>query len=159
VLDFSGTQRQAPERLSEHLAVPDDRGRRSLQETHGTLVPRQPSIQRRVDRDEGDGTDRGTGQAVVIADDRALDDVGQQKDHDEIDRVQVRQAPFAAQPEQDHDKAWTPTVRRRLPDPDALQPQDTWIWSEQTAHPAIVDPSTFARVQELLAACGPATQG
>ena len=50
-------------------------------------------------------------------------------------------------------------MRRRLPDPDALEPQDTWIWSEQTAHPAIVDPSTFARAQELLAARGPATQG
>lgn len=40
-----------------------------------------------------------------------------------------------------------------------LEPQDTRIWAEQTAHLAIVDPSTFARAQELLAARGPATQG
>src|ERR1035437_6986343 len=52
-----------------------------------------------VHRDEGDGSDHPANDRRIIADHRVLYHVGQQEDHDEVTRVQTRQAPLAGEPE------------------------------------------------------------
>jgi hypothetical protein len=61
---------------------------------------RDTPVQRGVDQDQRDSSDDPTEKRVVVADHRVLHDVGQKEDHDEVERVQICEVPFAGKAEQ-----------------------------------------------------------
>ena len=56
-----------------------------------------------VHHQQRDGTDQPSGDRVVVADDRVLHRVRQREQHDEVERVELRQLAFAEDAQQ-HDE-------------------------------------------------------
>jgi hypothetical protein len=57
-----------------------------------------------VDRQQRRRADDAPGDGVVLPDDRVLDGVGQRQQHDEIERVELRELPFAGEPQHEDQK-------------------------------------------------------
>src|SRR5580693_4897983 len=99
VVEIAAPQGQLPPRLLDNVAVADHGRRAPFEDLGGGGADGDQPVDRRVHRDQRDRPDQAADQGSVIADDRILHHIGQQEDHDEIERIHARQAALASEPE------------------------------------------------------------
>ena len=89
------------ESIAPHATAVDEHIRVAFDQPLQLLVPVQIPDHHVIDEEQRAGADDAARHAVVVSDDRVLHGVRDREEHDQIERIELRQLSLAGQPQPD----------------------------------------------------------